>query len=201
MYKLYAITCKEASLNKIEEALSSGITALQLREKDISESEYIKKAEEVKKLTDKYSVPLIINDNVEVALKVGADGVHLGQSDGSIKDIRDRAPKDFIIGATAKTVEQAIAAQDAGASYLGVGAVNPSPTKKDAIAITYEMLKDICNSVEIPVVAIGGINENNILNLKGSGVDGVAVISAIFNSDNVADATKRLLTLSKEITL
>ena len=143
-------------------------------------------------LCHRYGVPLLIDDNVDVALKSGADGVHVGIEDTPVAEIRARAGRDFIIGATAKTVEQARAAQAAGADYLGVGAVFPSPTKKNAVRITVEQLRDICGSVTIPAVAIGGISLDNIRELRGGGMRGVAVISALFGADDIAGAARAL---------
>ena len=159
---LYAITDqsftgRQTLQEQIKEALEGGVTMLQLREKNMEETAFIEEAREIKKLCEPYRVPLIINDNVEVALKSGADGVHVGIDDAPVAQIRAMAANNFIIGATAKTVEQAKAAEAAGADYLGSGALFPSPTKQTAIRITKEELKAICASVSIPVVAIGGI--------------------------------------------
>lgn len=195
--QLYAITDrawvgKMTLLEQIEEALQSGVTILQLREKNLSEKEFIAEAVQVKALCDKYHVPLIINDNVDVALKSGADGVHVGIEDQPVSEIRKRAGADFIIGATAKTIEQAKKAERDGADYLGVGAFFPSPTKKNAVRITKEQLHEITSSVSIPCVAIGGITLDNMSEIKGGGTAGVAVVSAIFGSENIAIACKSL---------
>lgn len=194
---LYAVTDrawvgKQSLYEQIEEALSGGVTCLQLREKSLDKESFIKEAIEVKKLCDKYSVPLIINDDVEVALKSKADGVHVGIEDLPVSKIRKLAGKDFIIGATAKTVEQAKKAESEGADYLGVGAVFPSPTKKNAIRITNEQLNEICNAVSIPAVAIGGIDLSNIDSIKGSNINGIAVVSAIFGADDIKEAAIKL---------
>ena len=182
---LYAITdnsdCESGTfLDKIEKSLSGGVTMLQLREKNISEDDYIKKALLVKKICRKFKVPLIINDNPIVALKSGADGVHVGTDDASVEEIRKLAGSNFIIGATAKTVEQAQSAEAAGADYLGVGAVFPSPTKKNALRITKENLAEICSSTSLPAAAIGGITLDNMSELYGGGMCGFAVIGNIF---------------------
>ena len=140
----------------------------------------------------KYNVPLIINDNVEVALKSGADGVHVGIEDTPVKDIRRRVPTNFIIGATCKTTEQAKIAEAEGADYMGVGAVFPSPTKGDAVRITKEQLREIVSSVSIPAVAIGGISYENVCEMKGSSVSGIAVVSAIFGAEDIEKAAARL---------
>lgn len=172
--------------------MKGGVTIVQLREKNLAQSEFVAEAVQIKELCRRYSVPLIINDNVDVALKSGADGVHVGIEDAPVAQIRKKVGNDFIIGATAKTVEQAKAAETAGADYLGVGAVFPSPTKKNAIRITTEQLKEICSSVSIPAVAIGGINLNNVSEMKGSGMDGIAVVSAIFSAEDIKTAAAEL---------
>jgi thiamine-phosphate pyrophosphorylase len=194
---LYAVTDrawegKLTLLQQIEEALKGGVTILQLREKGLSEEAFVEEAILARELCHRYGVPLIINDNVEVAIKSGADGVHVGIEDQPVAEIRQRIGSDFIIGATAKTVEQAKAAEAAGADYLGVGAVFPSPTKKNAIRITKEQLQKICASVSIPAVAIGGISAENVEELQGGGMCGVAVVSAVFAAENIEKAAARL---------
>ena len=201
---LYAVTDRSWTgeitlLEQIELALEGGITFLQLREKNLGFDEFVSEAKAAKKLCERYGVPLIINDNLEVALEIGADGVHVGQEDLAVSEIRKKVGKDFIIGATAKTVSQAIKAESEGADYLGVGAVFPSPTKKTAIRITNEQLREICGSVKIPCVAIGGISLENALEIKGSGVDGIAVVSAIFAADDIKLAASELKLRAKEI--
>lgn len=196
---LYAITDqsftgRQTLQEQIKEALEGGVTMLQLREKNMEETAFIEEAREIKKLCEPYRVPLIINDNVEVALKSGADGVHVGIDDAPVAQIRAMAANDFIIGATAKTVEQAKAAEAAGADYLGSGALFPSPTKQTAIRISKEELKAICASVSIPVVAIGGIARENIDGLKGGGMSGAAVISALFGAQNIRQEARELKT-------
>ena len=196
---LYAITDqsftgRQTLQEQIKEALEGGVTMLQLREKNMEETAFIEEAREIKKLCEPYRVPLIINDNVEVALKSGADGVHVGIDDAPVAQIRAMAANNFIIGATAKTVEQAKAAEAAGADYLGSGALFPSPTKQTAIRITKEELKAICASVSIPVVAIGGIARENIDELKGGGMRGAAVISALFGAQNIRQEARELKT-------
>ena len=194
---LYAVTDRawvgrQTLLQQIEDALRGGVTLVQLREKELSENDFIEEAILVRELCHKYRVPLIINDNVEVALKSGADGVHVGNEDQPVEEIRKRVGKEFIIGATAKTIEQAKAAEVAGADYLGVGAVFPSPTKKTAIRITREQLQEICASVSIPAVAIGGIRAENMKELQDGGMHGVAVVSAVFGAENIEEATVKL---------
>lgn len=194
---LYAITDRawvgrQTLLEQVEDALIGGATIVQLREKGLDEQSFIDEAVKAADLCHRYNVPLIINDNVNVALKSGADGVHVGIDDAPVAQIRRLAGSDFIIGATAKTVEQAKAAEESGSDYLGVGAVFPSPTKTNAIRITTEQLKEICASVSIPAVAIGGISYENVLEIKGGGMAGIAVVSAIFAAEDIRSATARL---------
>lgn len=201
---LYAITDrrnldKKVFFEKIEEALQGGVTILQLREKELDEDSFINEAIEVKKICRNHGVPLIINDNVNVALKSGADGVHVGNEDMPIDEIRRTVPDNFIIGATCKTVEQAQSAERLGADYMGVGAVFPSPTKKNAVRITREQLKEICASVSIPAVAIGGISLENVDELKGGGMSGIAVVSAVFSADDIQKAASLLKEKSKSL--
>ena len=197
MLLLYAVTDrawvgKQTLLEQIEDALKGGATIIQLREKKLDEDSFVEEAIQVRNLCHKYNVPLIINDNVDVALKSGADGVHVGIEDAPVAEIRKRVPADFIIGATYKTVEQAKTAEAAGADYMGVGAVFPSPTKTNAVRITNAQLHEIASSVSIPAVAIGGIGYNNVCEIKGSSVSGVAVVSAIFGAENIEKATALL---------
>ena len=197
MLLLYAITDrtwvgKQTLMEQIEAALQGGATILQLREKELAEDAFIEEAKEVLALCHRYQVPLIINDNLTVAKAVGADGIHVGMEDMDVASIRAQMGPDFIIGATAKTVAQAKAAEAAGADYLGVGAVFPSPTKKTAIRITKEQLNEICGSVSIPAVAIGGIQLENMDELQGAKVHGMAVVSAVFGADDIKAAAKAL---------
>ena len=201
---LYAITDrrnldKKVFFEKIEEALQGGVTILQLREKELDEDSFINEAIEVKNICRKHGVPLIINDNVNVALKSGADGVHVGIEDMPIEEIRRTVPDSFIIGATCKTVEQAQSAERLGADYMGVGAVFPSPTKKNAVRITREQLKEICASVSIPAVAIGGISLENVDELMGGGMSGIAVVSAVFSADDIQKAASLLKEKAKSL--
>ena len=205
-YTLYAITDSSYTRltlsEQVEAAISGGAKIIQLREKNISEEEYIEKAKEVFSVTRKYGVPLIINDNINVALKSGADGVHLGQTDGDPKSARQILGENAIIGVTAKSVSQAKAAEASGADYLGSGAMFVSPTKPNAKALSMSELREICTSVSIPVCAIGGINEENVTSLRGSGIKGIAVVSAIFGSENVSGITaaaKRLSAAAEDI--
>ena len=197
MLLLYAVTDrawvgKQTLLEQIEDALKGGATIVQLREKKLDEDSFVREAIQVRELCHRYNVPLIINDNVDVALKSGADGVHVGIEDAPVEEIRKRVSDDFIIGATCKTVKQAKITEAAGADYMGVGAVFPSLTKTNAIRITNEQLRNIVSSVSIPAVAIGGIGYDNVCEIKGSSVSGVAVVSAIFGAENIENATALL---------
>ena len=179
--------------------MEGGITFLQLREKHLSKEEFIKEAREMKELSKEYKVPFVINDNIEVALAVDADGVHIGQNDMSVEEARKLLGEDKIIGVSAHNVEEAIKAQKGGADYLGVGAVCATSTKKDANVVSKEEIKKICHTVEIPVVAIGGIKKENIKTLEGTDVDGVAVVSAIFAAKDIKKDTKQLRSLVEEM--
>ena len=199
---LYAVTDRawvgrQTLLEQIESALKGGATLVQLREKDLPRLDYIRQAAQATALCHRYGVPLIVNDSLEVALKSGADGVHVGIEDQPVAEIRRQAGKGFLIGATAKTVEQARAARAAGADYLGVGAVFPSPTKKNAIRITTGQLREICASVSIPCVAIGGISRENLPALAGGGMDGFALVSAIFSQPDIEAACRELRALAE----
>lgn len=201
---LYAVTDRawegrQTLPEQIEDALRGGITLLQLREKNLEEEAFLNEAVQIRELCHKYQVPLIINDNVDVALKSGADGVHVGLEDQPVREIRRRAGSDFIIGATAKTVEQAKKAEAEGASYLGVGAVFPSQTKTGAIRITKEQLKEICGCVSIPSVAIGGITQSNVSLLSKSGISGIAVVSAIFAAEDIERLCRELKMAAREV--
>ena len=197
--QLYAVTDRmwlkegESLAAVVEKVLKSGATFLQIREKDLDEVLFEAEAEQLQKLCEQYHVPFVVNDSVEIALRCHADGVHVGQSDIKGRDIRAILGPDKILGISAGTVEQAKAAEAAGADYIGVGAVFATGTKKDAKALSRETLEAICRSVSIPVVAIGGINRENLMELKGSGIDGVAVVSAIFAAEDPASAVRDLL--------
>ncbi len=202
---LYLVTdrawLKEKSLaEEIEQAVKSGATFIQLREKKLSLAEFITEAKKIKIMADAYHIPFVINDNIDVAMEIDADGVHVGQNDMNAKDVRKRIGKHKILGVSAQTVEQALTAENCGADYLGVGAVFPTDTKLDADKVSFDTLKEITRTVTIPVVAIGGINEKNILKLKGSHIDGVAVVSAIFARPDICLATQNLKKLSQEMT-
>ena len=201
---LYAVTDRswvgtQSLMEQVECALKGGATCIQLREKHLSDADFLVEALEMKALCHKYHVPFLINDNVEVAIQSGADGVHVGQSDMEAGNVRALLGKDKIIGVSARTVEQALAAEAAGADYLGVGAVFSTTTKLDAREVPHDELKAICQAVKIPVVAIGGIKKSNILELSGSGVDGVALVSAIFGAEDIETECKELSALSAQM--
>lgn len=201
---LYLITDREAAGGRnlcecVKAALDGGVTMVQLREKNMEYEELKKEAFEIKKLCHEYKVPFIINDNVRLALETDADGVHLGQSDMGIEEARRILGKNKIIGATAKTVEQAKDAMEQGADYLGSGAVFGSSTKKDAVTMSFDMLKKICRSVAIPVVAIGGINLSNVSKLAKTGIKGVAVISGILTETDICGTSEKFCRILKNI--
>lgn len=201
---LYAVTDRSRlegrSLEQlVEEAVIAGVTLVQYRDKDLSRDERISEARKLHEITKRYGIPLIVNDDIEVAFEVKAEGVHLGQEDTAIENARSRLGSDKIIGATAHTVEEALAAQAAGADYLGAGAVFGSTTKNNIIPMSLDTLTAICKAVTIPVVAIGGITEENLVKLKGRGIDGVAVVAAIFGSRDITESTKALYHLAKRI--
>lgn len=186
-------------LEVIEQALKGGVNVVQLREKGRSEDEIIALAKEFKELTHYYNVPLIINDSPSIAKQSGADGVHLGMSDGEVSEAREFLGGKAIIGGSARTVERAIMLESQGADYLGVGAVFGTKTKTDAKTINTDILSDICHSAKIPVVAIGGVNKENVIRLKGTGANGIAVVSAIMGSDDIYRATCEINGILKEI--
>lgn len=201
---LYAVTDRawlhgETLYSQVEKALKGGATFMQLREKNLAEEQFLQEAEELKKLCKKYNVPFVINDNVDIAAKIDADGVHVGQSDMEAGDVRAKLGPDKIIGVSAQTVEQAVLAEKRGADYLGVGAVFTTGTKLDADDVSYETLKAICQAVSIPVVAIGGITRDNLMELKGSGINGIAVVSAIFAQEDIEEATRELKSRTEEM--
>ena len=202
---LYAVTDQmwlkegETLLDVVQEVLKNGATFLQIREKDLGEDAFETEAAKLKALCAEYGIPYVVNDSVEIALKIDADGVHVGQSDIKGRDIRAMIGPDKILGISAGTVEEAVAAEKAGADYIGVGAVFGTSTKKNARSMTMDALKEIVSAVSIPVVAIGGISAENIMQLCGSGVDGVAVVSAIFAAEEPGKATADLLKLAEEM--
>lgn len=200
--RLYGVTDrtwvgKQTLMEQVESALKGGATCIQLREKNLDEKSFLEEAIEMKELCAKYHVPFIINDNVDIAIKCQADGVHVGQSDMEAGNVRTLAGDQMMIGVSTRTVEQAIAAEKAGADYLGVGAMFNTTTKLDAKSVSYDTLKAICEAVSIPVVAIGGISKANMMQLAGSGVDGVALVSAIFAAEDIEEECKELRALSE----
>ena len=194
---LYAVTDRrwvgDSTLpEQVEEAIKGGVTFVQLREKNLDEEHFLKEAGEIKELCKRYNVPFVINDNVDIAAAIDADGVHVGQSDMEAGDVRDRLGPGKIIGVSAQTVEQALLAEERGADYLGVGAVFSTGSKEDAVEVPHDTLKDICSAVKIPVIAIGGIDKDNVKSLAGSGICGIAVISAIFGAAHIKEAAQEL---------
>jgi len=202
--RLYAVTDnawtgEKTLLMQVEEALKGGATCIQLREKELEEDALLEKADAIKTLCKTYGVPFIVNDNVDVAIRCGADGVHVGQTDMTADGVRKLVGVDLILGVSVQTVEQAVLAEQDGADYLGVGAVFSTSTKLDADMVSRQTLKAICNAVSIPVVAIGGIYSHNIMELVGTGIDGVALVSAIFACDDIKNECKKLLALSEQM--
>lgn len=195
--KLYAVTDRswlkdETLYQQVEKALKGGSTLVQLREKNLDTELFIQEAFQIKELCHHYHIPLIINDNLEVAKAVDADGIHIGQDDIDIEIIKKEFPNK-IIGVTAHNLTEALNAQKQGATYLGMGAVFSTQTKKDASPLSIEELKDIILKINIPTVAIGGIKKENISLLKDTGIDGIAVVSAIFDNDDIEQACQELL--------
>ncbi len=194
---LYAVTDRhwlgeETLYDQVKKALDGGATFVQLREKKLDREDFLAEALEIQKLCKKYGVPFVINDEVSIAKDIDADGVHVGQSDMEAMDVRKVLGPDKILGVSAQTVEQAITAEKHGADYLGVGAVFATGSKDDADDVSHETLKAICEAVSIPVIAIGGITKDNVSELAGSGICGVAVISAIFGQNDIKKATEDL---------
>ena len=194
---LYAVTDRHwlngRSLRQVvEESLDGGVTMVQLREKQLEEGTFLEEAKELQALCRQRRIPFLVNDNVDIALAMNADGVHVGQSDMEALDVRKKLGPGKIIGVSAQTVEQALLAQAHGADYLGVGAVFPTGSKDDAVEVPFETLKAICQVVRIPVVAIGGISKANVEQLRGSGICGVAVISAIYGAGDIEGAAREL---------
>ncbi len=194
---LYAVTDRkwtgaQTLAEQVEEALEGGATFVQLREKTLDEEHFLEEAKVLKKLCARYNVPFVINDNVGIALAMDADGVHVGQSDMEAGAVREKLGPEKIIGVSAQTVEQALLAEKHGADYLGVGAVFPTGSKDDAVEVSKDTLRAICEAVSIPVVAIGGVSQANVGELAGTGIVGVAVISAIFAQKEIKPATAEL---------
>lgn len=201
---LYAVTDRawtetQSLHQQVESALKGGVTCVQLREKDMDDSDFLEEAKDIGALCRQYSVPFIINDNVEVAIACGADGVHVGQEDMAAGEVRRRVGDNLILGVSVHTVEEAREAVQNGADYLGLGAVFPTSTKADVDQMPDDMLQAICDAVDVPIVAIGGINRNNIGKLAGSGVDGVALVSAIFSASDIEGACRELRKLAERM--
>ena len=201
---LYAVTDRHwldgrTLYEVVKESLDGGATFMQLREKTLDEETFYQEAVELQALCKEYGVPFVVNDDVDIAVRMDADGVHVGQSDMEADDVRALIGPDKILGVSASTVEQAKLAEERGADYLGVGAVFPTGSKDDAEEVSFETLKAICEAVSIPVVAIGGITEGNTPELAGSGICGIAVISAIYAQKDILEATKRLKAVTAEM--
>lgn len=204
MMLLYGVTDRTWSSNypliqRITEALDNGMTCVQLREKHMSDEDFLSEAREVSALCKHYNVPFIINDNVDVAIACGADGIHVGQSDEAATQVRARVGSSMIVGVSTSSLEEAIKAEKDGADYVGVGAVFSTSTKADADYLSMDELRAICETVNILTVAIGGIHAGNIQLLQGTGIDGVAVVSAIFGADDSAAATAQLRALAEKV--
>lgn len=204
MMRLYAVTDRawtgrQSLYEQVEAALKNGVTCVQLREKNLDDAAFLAEARQLAALCRGYGVPFIVNDNVDIAIQCGADGVHVGQGDMAASAVRRRVGDRMIVGVSAHTVKEALEAVRNGADYLGVGAVFSTSTKTDVDVMSFETLSDICRAVDIPVVAIGGISKHNILQLSGSGVAGVAVVSAIFGAEDPGAAAAELLRLSEEM--
>ena len=202
--RLYAVTDrawvgKQSLAEQVAAALQGGVTCVQLREKELDEERFLQEAEEIFSLCKRYRVPFFINDNVALALRCHADGVHVGQDDMDVAAVRRLVGQEMMIGVSVHTVEEARTAAEGGADYLGVGAMFATSTKTDASLVTKETLRAICDAVSIPVVAIGGINKSNLLELAGTGVDGVALVSAIFSAADIAAECRLLYALSQKM--
>lgn len=201
---LYAVTDrtwvgKKTLYQQVEEALRGGVTCVQLREKEMSNEDFLQEAKEIHALCQQYGVPFIVNDNVEIAIACGAEGIHVGQDDMAAGDVRRRVGHDMILGVSVHTVDEALDAVRSGADYLGLGAVFPTSTKTGADQMTNETLRAICDTVDVPIVAIGGINSGNIGKLTGSGVDGVALVSAIFSAADIESTSRELRKLAEKM--
>ncbi len=199
--RLYAVTDRswlegQTLYSQVEKALKGGVTCVQLREKKRPTSDFLEEGLSIARLCKKYNVPLIINDDVSVALRCQADGIHIGQQDTPLLDVRRLVGNTVIIGVSVHNVQEALDAVANGADYLGVGAAFSTSTKQDASVLSHKTISDICNAVNIPVVAIGGINKKNIQHLAGTGIHGVALVSAIFSSKDIEKTCQELYQLS-----
>lgn len=201
---LYAVTDRawvgtQSLYEQVESALKGGVTCVQLREKDLNDEDFLAEAVEIRALCKQYHVPFFINDNVEVAVKCKADGIHVGQDDMAASSVRQKVGDDMMIGVSVHSVSEALEAVKNGADCLGVGAVFPSSTKTDASLVSKDVLRDICAAVDIPVVAIGGISKSNLCELSGTGVDGVALVSAVFAAKDIESECRLLRSLSEKM--
>jgi len=201
---LYAVTDrawvgKQSLYEQVESALKGGVTCVQLREKELDDESFLKEAIEISALCKQYGVPFFVNDNVDVAIKCNADGIHVGQEDMEAAQVRQRVGDDMIIGVSVHSVEEALEAVRNGADCLGIGAAFSTSTKTDVDVLSRETFRDICAAVDIPVVAIGGINKSNISQLAGTGIDGVALVSAIFAADDIENECRLLRKLSEDM--
>ena len=201
---LYAVTDRHwldgrTLYDVVRDSLDGGVTFLQLREKELDDETFLEEAVKLQEMAREYNVPFVVNDNVDIAVKMDADGVHVGQSDMEAGNVRALIGPDKILGVSAQTVEQALLAQEKGADYLGVGAVFPTGSKDDADEVSFETLKEICDAVSIPVVAIGGITYENTPELKGSGICGIAVISAIYAQSDIKAASEQLKAVTQQM--
>lgn len=201
---LYAVTDrawtgKQSLTEQVEAALKGGVTCVQLREKSLDEDAFLKEAMEIAALCRKYHIPFFVNDNVDIAIRCGADGVHVGQEDMAASDVRKKAGRQMMIGVSVHSVDEALRAVESGADCLGVGAMFSTSTKGNASVLPKETLRAICDAVNIPVAAIGGINKNNIKELADSGADGVALVSAIFAAEDIEKECRVLRELAEEI--
>ena len=202
---LYAVTDRawvgrQSLYEQVESALKGGVTCVQLREKELDEAAFLQEAMEISALCKRYGVPFFVNDNVEIAIQCHADGIHVGQEDLNAAKVRQRVGESMMIGVSVHSVEEALEAVKNGADCLGVGAMFSTSTKSDADVLTMEALREICAAVDIPVVAIGGIDKNNITQLAGTGVDGVALVSAIFGAEDIECECRLLYKLSEKMT-
>ena len=204
MMLLYAVTDRmwtgrQTLMEQVEEALKGGVSCVQLREKELDEETFLQEAMEMKVLCEKYHVPFFVNDNVDIAVKCKVDGIHVGQEDMAAAKVRQKVGENMMIGVSVHSVEEALEAVRNGADYLGVGAMFSTSTKTDADVLTTEVLRDICAAVDVPVVAIGGISKENMLKLKGTDVDGVALVSAIFAAQDIETECRMLHQMSEEL--